>query len=455
MKIIKWIICLFTLMVSHALIAAPVKTIHFATEATYPPFEYIDEAGQMAGFDIDIAKAICQQIKANCTFSNQSFNSLIPSLKLGKFDAIIAALGVTPERMKEVNFTPSYYEPSASFVALSNKHYSLSDMKDKIIGVQQGTVFDKYLHDKYQNHVTIKTYASVQDAYLDLVLGRLDVVLADTPIAMAWLKQNGNSEHYTIVGKPVIDHDYFGAGYAIAINKNNPDLLTVFKQALVVIKANGTYETLILKHFGAKQETTTAFQQMHGYFLQLISGTFVTIKVAFISAAIGIVIGLLGALLESIPMVWLRYPAASIIFIIRGLPELLILFFIYFGLAAILSKVFHQYIDISSFAASVIALSLIFGAYASQVFRGAFLAIDPGQIDAGKAMGFNRMQIFIRIQIPQAWRHAIPGLGNLWLVLLKDTAIVMLIGLADLMSEAKIAASATLKPFTFYLIAAG
>ena len=195
--------------------------------------------------------------------------------------------------------------------------------------------------------------------------------------------------------------------------------------------------------------------QINGFLIQLFYGTLVTIKVAGVSAFIGIIIGLLGALLESIPNAWLRYPAASIIFIVRGLPELLVLFFIYFGLAAILSNVFHQYVDISPFAASVTALSLIFGSYASQVFRGAFLAIDRGQIDAGKAVGFNRAQIFLRIQIPQAWRHAIPGLGNLWLVLLKDTAIVMLIGLADLMSEAKIAASSTLQPFTFYLIAAG
>jgi His/Glu/Gln/Arg/opine family amino acid ABC transporter permease subunit len=192
----------------------------------------------------------------------------------------------------------------------------------------------------------------------------------------------------------------------------------------------------------------------NGFLLQLLSGTLITLKVAGCSALIGVAIGLLGALLESIPVRWLRYIAASIIFIVRGLPELLVLFFIYFGLTAILSKLFNRYIDINAFVASVIAMSLIFGAYASQVFRGAFLAIDRGQIEAGRAIGFSRWQVFIHIQIPQGWRHAIPGLGNLWLVLLKDTAIVMLIGLPDLMSQAKIAASTTHQPFTFYLIAA-
>lgn len=194
---------------------------------------------------------------------------------------------------------------------------------------------------------------------------------------------------------------------------------------------------------------------LNGFFLQLLLGAMTTIKLACCAALIGIILGLLGALLESISIRWLRYLTTSFIFIIRGLPELLVLFFIYFGLSELLTHVFHDYINISPFIAGVIALSLIFGAYASQVFRGAFLVIDSGQIESGKAMGFTQRQILMRIQIPQAWRHAIPGLGNLWLVLLKDTAIVMLIGLADLMNKAKMAASTTHQPFTFYLLAAG
>jgi His/Glu/Gln/Arg/opine family amino acid ABC transporter permease subunit len=192
-----------------------------------------------------------------------------------------------------------------------------------------------------------------------------------------------------------------------------------------------------------------------GFLLQILIGTLITIKLACLSAIIGMAIGLLGALCESIPIAWIRYPAASILFLTRGLPELLVLFFVYFGVASILASLFHRYIDISPFIAGVTVLSLIFGAYASQVFRGAFLAIDQGQLDAGKVLGLSGWQIVWRIQIPQAWRHAIPGLGNLWLVLLKDTAIVMLIGLPDLMSQAKIAASTTHRPFTFYLLAAG
>lgn len=193
---------------------------------------------------------------------------------------------------------------------------------------------------------------------------------------------------------------------------------------------------------------------MNGFLMQMLLGTIVTLKVAGFAASIGILIGLVGALLESIPFAWLRYLVAGLLFLIRGLPELLVLFFIYFGLSAFLGSLFHHYIEISPFTAGVVALSLIFGAYAAEVFRGAFLAIERGQIEAGEALGLSRSQILYAIKIPQSWRHAIPGLGNLWLVLLKDTAIVTLIGLTDMMNAAKTAASTTHQPFTFYMIAA-
>ena len=250
MKHIKLFAVMLSLAWSTVVIANPVKTIRFATEATYPPFEYIDESGQIKGFDIDIANALCQQMKVQCTFSNQSFNSLIPSLKLGKFDGIIAALGVTPEREKQVSFTSSYYEPSASFVAPLDKHYTMASLVGKKIGVQQGSTFEKYLNDHYRSKVTVKTYASIQDAFLDLVSGRVDIVLADTPIAKAWLKQDKNSNKYSIIDKPIVDHAYFGTGYGIAVRKNDTELLNALQKALAEIKANGKYNEIVKKYFG-------------------------------------------------------------------------------------------------------------------------------------------------------------------------------------------------------------
>lgn len=190
------------------------------------------------------------------------------------------------------------------------------------------------------------------------------------------------------------------------------------------------------------------------YLPLLINGVFVTIKLACFALILGLIVGLIGALAESSAQRWLRYIFVGYHSIIRGVPELVILFFIYFGSSEFLNTVFHRSVQVSAFVAGVIALGLIFGAYASQTFRGAFLAVPYGQVEAAKALGLNRWQTFRLIQLPQAWRHALPGLSNLWLVLLKDTALVSLIGLSDLMMRSQSAAVTTGKPFTFYFTAA-
>lgn len=248
----KKILILLMLLIGLPAFSAPIKTIHFATEATYPPFEYIDGSGQIKGFDIDIAKALCQQIKAECTFTHQAFSSLIPSLKIGKFDALISALGITAERRKQVFFTEPYYEPSASFVAALKKHYQLADIMGKTVGVQQSSTFESYLREKYNHHITIKSYVSIQDAFLDLISERVDIVIADTPIAQAWLNEKNNKEQYSIISKPIIDAQYFGLGYGIAVRQDNRELLNTLNQALTEIKKNGQYKKITDQYFGLK-----------------------------------------------------------------------------------------------------------------------------------------------------------------------------------------------------------
>lgn len=191
-----------------------------------------------------------------------------------------------------------------------------------------------------------------------------------------------------------------------------------------------------------------------GFFQQLAIGASVTLQLALCALILGLIFGLIGALAENSRISIIRAIATVFISGVRGLPELVVIFFVYFGGTLFFTKLVGHYVNVSSFIAGVLALALLFGSYASQTFRGSFLAVPKGQTEAARALGLNPLQIFLHIQLPQAWRHALPGLGNLWLVLLKDTALVSLIGLADLMNKAQIASSTTHKPFTFYLIAA-
>jgi arginine transport system substrate-binding protein len=252
MKKLILILISITLIFPTFSFAAMKETIRFATEPTYPPFEYVNEQGQIKGFDIDIANALCQQLKVHCTFAAQSFDGLIPSLNLGKFDALIAALGITPAREKQLNFTQSYYQPSASFVASKKNHFLQKDLIGKTIGAQQGSTFAQYLYDQYKGKVKVKLYASIQDAFLDLIAGRVEAVIADRPIAISWLKESNHMQQYELVGGPLTNDQYFGAGYGIGFRKNEKELLQDFNQALIEIKKNGTYDKIVANYFGVE-----------------------------------------------------------------------------------------------------------------------------------------------------------------------------------------------------------
>lgn len=227
-------------------------TIRFAMEATYPPFESIDTEGEITGFDVDIAKSICEKINATCSFVNSPWDSLIPGLKLGKFDAVISALAITSKREQQVAFSQPYYFDTASFVAAESDPIdpTLEGLKGKSVGVQGGTAMENYMRGFYKNGgVDVKNYASITDAFLDLKSGRIDAVLADTPIAKSWIASLVEPD-YKIIGEPISDSTYFGSGLGIAINKKNTDLLQKINQGLNAIKEDGTYDKLVKKYFG-------------------------------------------------------------------------------------------------------------------------------------------------------------------------------------------------------------
>ena len=232
-----------TLLSANA-IATEVK---FVTEATYPPFEFMTDKNEFSGFDVELAQAVCAEAKLTCTFSNQAFDSLIPSLKFRRFDAAIAAMDVTEERAKQVDFSNIYYENSAVFVAAEGKFADVAQLTGKNIGVQNGTSHQSYLLEQLKDkEVKAVPYASYQNALMDLTSGRVDAVFADTAVAAEWLKSHNG---YQMVGKPVTDAKYFGAGFAIAVNKGNKALLDSLNQGLAAIKANGTYQKLYAKYF--------------------------------------------------------------------------------------------------------------------------------------------------------------------------------------------------------------
>ena len=214
--------------------------INFGSSATYPPFESLDANNQIVGFDIDLAKALCKQMQAECTFTNHAFDSLIPSLKFRKYDAVISGMDITPERSKQVSFTTPYYANSAVVIAKKGAFKSFEELKGKRIGMENGTTHQKYLQDKHPEIKTV-SYDSYQNAIIDLKNGRIDGVFGDTAVVNEWLKTN---PQLGTVGEHVTDAEYFGTGLGIAVRPDNQALLTKLNTALAAIKADGTYQKI-------------------------------------------------------------------------------------------------------------------------------------------------------------------------------------------------------------------
>ncbi|WP_373777052.1 transporter substrate-binding domain-containing protein [Glaesserella sp.] len=215
------------------------QTITFAMEPSYPPFELTNEKGEIIGFDVDIANAICKEIQATCHFKSQSFDALIPSLIKGRggFDAAISAIDITEARAKQVAFTHPYYESSASFIAVKGK----TDLASaKTVGVQNGTTYQQYANAEAKQY-TAKSYASLQDAILDLKNGRIDIIFGDTDVLRDMFDKN---PELGFVGERVTDKRYFNNGLGIAVNKSNTALVESLNKGIAAIKQNGEYQKI-------------------------------------------------------------------------------------------------------------------------------------------------------------------------------------------------------------------
>jgi arginine/ornithine transport system substrate-binding protein len=221
------------------------RDLRIAFDVPYEPFEYRNDEGELTGFEVELAEAMCEEMQANCEFVIQAWDGMIPGLMARKFDLIMSSMSITEERAKRVNFSEPYYITPGGWFAADSFNTDVTDMDamaDKTVGVQRGTTMDTYVTENMGGVVNIKRYTTAEDMVLDLEGQRLDVVFVDYPVGEQTIL---NREDFKEVGEPV----KLGQGVGVAMRKRDRELAEEVNAALKTLKEDGTYDAIMQKYF--------------------------------------------------------------------------------------------------------------------------------------------------------------------------------------------------------------
>lgn len=241
---------LATCLVGSAAQAKEWKTVRIGMDATYAPFESINEKGEIVGFEVDYAKALCAKMQVTCTFQNQDWDGVIPSLLASKFDVIFSSMNETPARAQKVAFSDVYYATAPVIMGpTANKSDDVSPaaLKGKQVGSQSSTTFANYIQKTYPDS-TYKGYPGADEPNLDLANGRLDYVVTDILVAQTFIEKSGNG-CCRIITEIKRTPDIFGPGVGAAFRPEDTDLRDMFNKAIAALDADGTYKKIEAGYF--------------------------------------------------------------------------------------------------------------------------------------------------------------------------------------------------------------
>ncbi|KQT57329.1 MULTISPECIES: lysine/arginine/ornithine ABC transporter substrate-binding protein [unclassified Aureimonas] len=220
------------------------------TEGAYPPFNFLSASGELQGFDVDIAKALCTEMKVECTFVTQNWDGIIPALQNGNFDAIVASMSITPEREEQIAFSNKYYQtppaiavPKDSTITAATKEA----LAGKAIGAQTGTTHSQAAEALFPDS-DVKIYPTAEEYKLDIGNGRVDAVMDDVVVLTEWVK-SPDGACCKILGTLPADPVIYGRGVGVGLRKGDDKLKKLFDDAIVAIRSNGTYKTIQDKYF--------------------------------------------------------------------------------------------------------------------------------------------------------------------------------------------------------------
>lgn len=422
-------------------------TYTIGTDTTYAPFEFEDEDGNFVGIDMDILAAIAEDQGFEYEINALGFNAAVQALESGQVDAVIAGMTITPEREETFDFSDPYYEAGTVFgVDADSEYQNLEDLDGENVAVKTGTtgaIIAEEMAEEY--NYTLTQFEDSANMYADVIAGNSAAAVEDTPV-MQYAISTGAVDFRLITD--TLEAMPLGMAFR---QDENEELQQMFNEGLMNIQASGEYEEILERYLGEdaladRRVETGFFGQLTDNIGRLASGLWTTLWITLVSIAIALVIGIVLGLMRTSGNKLLSGIAIVYIDAMRGTPMIVFSFFIYFGIPQILN------VNLSAVQAGILTLSINAAAYIGEIVRGGINAVDVGQKEASRSLGMSSNMTMRYVVLPQAIKIMIPSLINQFVITLKDSSILSVIGLVELTQTGRIIIARTLQSGTMWLI---
>jgi polar amino acid transport system substrate-binding protein len=420
------------------------------------PYIFLDPANpsRTQGFEVDLAAALATELGREINFSQKNYENLVLYLERGEVDFVMNGLEVTADRVERLRMSRPYYVYTLQLVGRAGETRFVTLDQLQTLGLTVGTLNETAASRLLkQRGISVAEYDSQAEPYLDLALGRVDAVLLDLPIAEYYARPNPRLQ---FLGEPLAP-----GHYALAFRKSDEALAAQFDAALLKLAQRGELERIYRKWniwnddqlqladpnlqplvAGASSQAMTFTR----YLPLLLDGAQMTILLSVCSMALAVLIGLVVAVMRLYGPLPLKFLAVTYVEFFRGIPVLLLLYVLYFGISPIIFRLLGVSLgEWERILVGIVAFGLNYAAYEAEIYRAGISSIPQGQWEAAASLGMNKATTFRRIILPQTWRVVLPPMTNDFVALFKDTSIVSVIAVVELTKQYQMLAKSSMK----------
>lgn len=408
--------------------------------ADYPPMEFtknVNGKNKFVGVDVELAKQIAKDLGVKLEIKNMDFDSLLVALKTGKIDVIISGMTPTSERKKSIDFSKIYYAEKSDYFVINKtnkaKYTSTSSFKGKTVGAQTGSLqYTSLKKSAYKSSIKVKGLAKISNLLMALKSGKVDAVLLGELNAKTY---KTNDSGLSLVKSSLSQAQM---GNAVGVAKGQSDLVSAINKTINKCQKQDLFNKKYIPAAAKamKSASSKKSNSMIKYSSYFASGLGYTMTITICSITIGLILGVIFALMRLSNNPILHAIAVIYIEFLRGTPQMVQVMFVYFGVGMLIK-------NLPALAAGIIAIGFNSGAYVAEDIRSGINSVDPGQTEAARSLGLSKAKTYRYVVFPQALKNIWPALGNEFITLTKDSSLVSVIGVGELMYETGLVQTAT------------